>query len=231
MTDSVAVSIGGSFLVGEQGVDLALAREIASVLARVSRTRRVFAVVGGGATARRYIEAARALGANEVALDELGIALTRANARVLLAALPDAYPRPALSFDEALLASRSFPLVVLGGTHPGHTTDAVTVMIGEAARAKRVVIATNVDYVYDKDPRKHADATKLPHLTSEDLVRITIGSENKAGSAGVIDPLGAKLVHRSGIETAVVNGRNLKALEAALLGTAFDGSLIAGRRA
>ena len=227
MLDAVAVSLGGSFLVKENGVDAALTKEIASVLTRVSATRRVLAVVGGGAVARTYIQGARALGAGETALDDLGIAVTRINARVLLAALPTAYPFPPRTFDEAIHASHAFPLVVMGGTHAGHTTDAVTVMLGDKARAERVVIATNVDGVYTADPKKDPAAKHLPKLTHADLLRITSGGDAKAGGAGVIDALGAKMLARSGLECAVVDGRDLKALEAAMLGrTDFHGSLI-----
>ena len=225
--EAVAVSLGGSFLVKETGVDAQLTRDIAGVLMRAAQQRRVLAVVGGGAVARTYIKGARDLGAGETALDDLGIAVTRINARVLLAALPKAYPLPPRTFDEAILASHSFPVVVMGGTHAGHTTDAVTVMLGDKARAARVVIATNVDGVYTADPKKDPAAKLLPRLTHADLVRITGGGDAKAGSAGVIDPLGAKMLARSGMECAVVDGRDLKALEAAILGrTDFHGSLI-----
>jgi uridylate kinase len=226
--DPVAVSLGGSFLVGEKGVDAALTRDIAGVLARASHHKRILAVVGGGAVARTYIQGARALGASETALDDIGIAVTRINARVLLAALPQAYPLPPRTFDEAILASHTFPIVVMGGTHAGHTTDAVTVMLGDKAHAKRIVIATNVDGVYTADPKKDPKAKLLPKLTHDDLVRITSGADARAGSAGVVDALGAKMLARSGIECAVVDGRDLKALEAAILGRAdFHGSLIA----
>ena len=225
--DAVAVSLGGSFLVKENGVDVAMARDLAALLTRVSRERRVLAVVGGGAPARTYIQGARSLGAGETTLDELGIAITRCNARVLLAALPEAYPTPPTGFDEAVLASRSFPVVVMGGTHPGHTTDAVTVMLGDAARAKRVVIATNVDGVYTADPRKDPTAKHLPRLSADELVRICSVGDARAGGTGVVDALGAKMIARSGIETAVVLGTDLKALEAALLGrTDFHGTLV-----
>lgn len=225
--EPVAVSLGGSFLVKENGVDAALTKEIAAVLTRASAHRRILAVVGGGAVARRYIEGARALGAGETALDDIGIAVTRINARVLLAALPKAYPLPPRAFDEAILASHTFPVVVMGGTHAGHTTDAVTVMLGDRAHAKRIVIATNVDGVYTADPKKDPKAKLLPRLTHDELVKITSGADGKAGGAGVIDALGAKMLARSGIECAVVLGTDLKALEAAILGrTDFHGSLV-----
>jgi len=189
----------------------------------------VRAVVGGGSTARTYIRAARELGVDESALDELGIAITRVNARVLLGALPDAYPRPAESFDEALLASRSHPIVVMGGTHPGHTTDAVATMLAEKARAHRLVIATNVDGVYDRDPRKHPDAKLLSRLSAQELVHITRDATQEAGSAGVIDPTGVKILARSGLECRVVNGRKFEELRKALLGEPFHGSVVEAR--
>lgn len=225
--DCVAVSLGGSFLVKETGVDAPLTKEIAAVLTRASAQRRVLAVVGGGAVARTYIHGARALGAGETTLDDIGIAVTRINARVLLAALPKAYPLPPRTFDEAILASHTFPIVVMGGTHAGHTTDAVTVMLGDKAHASRVVIATNVDGVYTADPKKDPNAKHLARLTHEDLVSITGGGDGRAGGAGVVDALGAKMLARSGLECAVVDGRDLKALEAAILGRSdFHGSLI-----
>lgn len=228
--ESVAVSLGGSFLVKETGVDAKLTREIAAVLLRVAHKHRVLAVVGGGAVARTYIQGARELGSSETNLDDIGIAVTRINARVLLSALPSAYPQPPRSFDEAILAMHTFPIVVMGGTHAGHTTDAVTVMLGDKARSRRIVIATNVDGVYTADPKKDPHAKRLPKLSAEELVRICGAGDGRAGSAGVVDALGAKMIARSGIETAVVDGRDLKALEAALTGAAeFHGSLIAGR--
>lgn len=230
--DSVAVSLGGSFLVKDTGVDTKLTREIAQVLARVAEKRRVLAVVGGGAVARTYIQGARELGASETNLDDIGIEVTRINARVLLSALPRAYPLPPKSFDEAIHAAQAYPVVVMGGTHPGHTTDAVTVMLGDRARSSRVVIATNVDGVYTADPRKDPQAKHLPRLSAEELVRICSGGDGRAGGTGVVDALGAKMIARSGLEAAVVDGRDLKALEGALSGaTDFHGSLIEGRRA
>ncbi|HVM46316.1 MAG TPA: UMP kinase [Candidatus Thermoplasmatota archaeon] len=229
--ESVAVSLGGSFLVKDTGVDVKLTREIAAVLTRVSQKRRVLAVVGGGAVARSYIGGARELGASETNLDDIGIEVTRINARLLLSALPKAYPLPPKSFDEAIHAAQAYPIVVMGGTHPGHTTDAVTVMLGDRARSSRIVIATNVDGVYSADPRKDPGAKRLARLSADELVRICSVADGRAGGTGVVDALGAKMIARSGIETAVVDGRDLAALEAALTGAAdFHGSLVTGGR-
>lgn len=229
--DAVVVSVGGSIFLGPEGPDAGRTRAVAAVLREASRHARLFAVVGGGSTARKYIEAARALGENEAALDDLGIGITRSNARVLLAALPEAYPAIPTGFDEALLASRSHPIVLMGGTHPGHTTDAVAAMLAERARATRLVIATNVDGVYDRDPKQNPDAKFLNRLTGNELVRITILGPQKAGSAGVVDPLAAKLIARARIPTMVVNGNHHEDLGKALAGKPFHGSVVEPEKA
>jgi uridylate kinase len=229
--DSVAVSVGGSVFLGPEGPDAARTRAVANVLRETSRQSRVLAVVGGGTTARRYIQAARELGENEAALDEIGIAVTRVNARMLLAALPEACPTVPASLDEAILATRSFPVVLMGGTHPGHTTDAVTAMLAERARAARLVVATNVDGVYDSDPRGNPNAKFLARLSARELVRLTIAAPQQAGSAGVVDPLAAKVIARARIPTFIVNGGKLEELAKALAGKPFHGTVVEPEKA
>jgi uridylate kinase len=229
--DAVVVSVGGSIFLTPEGPDAARARALAAVLREASRHARILTVVGGGSTARKYIEAARALGENEGALDDLGIAVTRANARVLLAALPEAHPDVPTSLDDALRASRTHPIVIMGGTHPGHTTDAVSAMLAEKARAIRLVIGTNVDGVYDSDPKANPSAKFLARVTAADLVKLTIAGPQKAGSAGVVDPLAAKIIARARIPCLVVNGNKHADLAAALAGKQFHGTVVEPEKA
>ena len=75
----VVVSIGGSVLVP----DLAPERveTYASVIESLDGAGHALGtVVGGGLTARNYITTARELGANEIELDQLGIAFRRVTA-------------------------------------------------------------------------------------------------------------------------------------------------------
>ncbi|MCA1813221.1 MAG: UMP kinase, partial [Halobacteriales archaeon] len=209
-----------------QGPEPARVRSVAHVLREVSRGARVLAVVGGGSTARTYIGAARELGQDECALDDLGIAITRVNARVLLAALPEACPSVPHDFEAALLASRSYPVVIMGGTHPGHTTDAVTAMLAERAHATRLVVATNVDGVYSADPRKDPQAKFLPRIGANELVKLTIAQPQLAGSAGVVDPLAAKIIARARLPTFIVNGGKLDEMGKALQGKPFHGTVV-----
>jgi uridylate kinase len=222
----VGVSIGGSVFIDENGPSPTYARQVGRVISDASKTAKLVVVVGGGSTARKYIAAARDLGSEEATLDDLGIDVTRINARILIAAIPQAYQRPAHTFDEALTALKHQDVVIMGGTHAGHTTDAVAAMAAEKIRADRLVIATNVDAVYDSDPKTNPAAKKLTKLTADELVRITFTMSASAGSAGVVDPLAARLIARSRIPTGIVNGKNLEALSNAILGKDFPGSLV-----
>lgn len=183
-------------------------------------------VVGGGASARRYIDVARELGLDEAGLDHLGIQLTRANAWLLVSAFGErAFPRPAEDFEEAALALRSYDRVCMGGTHPGHTTDAVAAMLAERVKADRLVIVTNVDGVFTADPRQDPGAELLERLTPAELTAI-VGSRRQAGSSGVVDPLAAQMLQRSQFSAAVVNGDDPANVAAAINGQAFKGSSI-----
>ena len=85
----------------------------------------VMVVVGGGRTARDYIGVARDLEASEAICDDIGIEVTRLNARLLITALgEDAYPRVPHNFSQALEFSLSGKIVIMGGTEPAHSTDA-----------------------------------------------------------------------------------------------------------
>ncbi len=84
--EKVVVSLGGSILVPGDG-DARYLTDLVSLLKEMSSRIRIFAVTGGGRTARYYIETGRALGVAERALDEFGIEATRLNARLIGAAL------------------------------------------------------------------------------------------------------------------------------------------------
>jgi uridylate kinase len=118
--------------------------------------------------------------------------------------------------------------VVLGGTEPGHTTDGVAAMLAVRLRAVRVVNATRVGALYDRDPRQHASARPIAKLGWPEFRRIVqreAGSE--AGQEFIFDRLGAELLGRARIPLSIVDGRSLDDLEAALTGRRFTGTVVA----
>ena len=225
--ETVVLSLGGSVLIKENEPDTTYIRALAKVLLGVSSRYKLYVVTGGGKVARNYIESGRDLGADETFLDEIGIEVTRLNARLLITALGDkAFHSPPKNYDEALHAGKSHTIVVMGGVSPGITTDAVSSLLAERVKAKRLVNATSVDGAYTKDPKKDSSATRIPKMNHKDLVELVGRSPATAGPNNVFDSVGAMVLERSKIELAIVDGKDLSNLIDALEGKKFKGTLV-----
>ncbi|HIE30894.1 MAG TPA: UMP kinase [Methanosarcinales archaeon] len=199
----IVLSVGGSVISHGQH----RFAEYARMLKSLSSDHTVFVVVGGGKIARDYIERARTFGADEAFCDAIGILVTRLNARLLIAALGDAaYPVPPETQEDAVVAALFGRIVVMGGTIPGHTTDAVAAILAEYARADLLINATATDGIYTKDPKKHPDAVKLDEISPEQLVGLIAAERMGAGANLPLDMLAAKIIERSGIPAAVIDG-------------------------
>jgi len=228
----VVISLGGIFF-----SDAEKLKKIAAVFDELAQSNNLCVVTGGGERAREYIKIARELGANEAFCDYIGIALTRINAKLLIAALKHVYPEPfsdyrdvavAKAHDKPLQGLRESPswacggtggardgaephsgkIAVMGGVNPGYTTDTVAAILAEYLNADLLLNVTSVDGIYDADPRKYPNARKYDKLSPKELIALTMKEELKAGSRIVIDPVAAKIIERSGIKTIVINGSN-----------------------
>jgi uridylate kinase len=225
--ESVVLSLGGSILIKDEKPDTVYIRALSKVLLGLSAKYKLFIVTGGGRIARHYITAGRDLGADESYLDEMGIEVTRLNARLMIAALGErAVHTPPKNYEEALHAAKSHSIVVMGGVSPGITTDAVSALMAERAKAKRLVNATSVDGAYTDDPNRNPDAKKIPKMSHKELVSLVGLAPSRAGPNNVFDPVGARVLERSKIAMSIVDGRDLANLREAIEGRAFKGTLV-----
>jgi len=152
---------------------------------------------------------ARGLGASEALCDDVGIDVTRLNARLLITALEEAaYPKVPHNFQEALEYSQSGKLVVMGGTEPAHSTDAVGSILAEFIGADLLINATSVDGLYDKDPKKYSDAVKFEEITASDMMDLLSNKDIKAGTYEFLDHTAIGIIKRSKIKTVVVDGND-----------------------
>ena len=200
----VVLSLGGSMLMRDEPADNL--QKYAEVLKKLSEQYRLFVVTGGGKTAREYIGVAREFGADETFCDYIGIAVTRINAMLLAAALQIAPRTIPHDFREALELSKDYRIVVMGGTFPGHTTDATAALLAEFVSADLLLIATSVDAVYSDNPQENPEAVRYNRLKPSELVQIVSKIASRAGSSSVVDLLAAKIIERSGIKTVVFYG-------------------------
>lgn len=221
------VSLGGSILIpGDRDVENFSA--IAGLMRSLAKEYHLVLICGGGKVARYYISVGRELGAPQDRLDEMGIEATRLNARLLQFALGQdaAEPLPR-TVDEAVREARKGKILVMGGTSPGHTTDAVAAMVALRIGAKRIVNATSVEAAYSRDPKKHQDAERYSHLTHKQLFQMVDKGLHSAGPSDVFDRAGAEVAMRANIPIYIVNGRNLDELRAAIRGEKIMGTVVA----
>ena len=219
----VVICIGGSVLA--PGLEADRVKAHADTIDElVSAGHEVAAIVGGGGVARRYIGTARDLGATEYDLDTLGIDVTRLNARLLLTALESsATPEPAKSHEDARASLRRNEVAVMGGTVPGHTTDAVAALLAEMVEADLLVYATSVPGVFSADPNESDDAERYDCLAADELVDVISTIETTAGSKAPVDLLATKIIERSGIRAVVLDGTDPSRIADAVAGDA-DGT-------
>ncbi|MBQ3472583.1 MAG: UMP kinase [Methanobrevibacter sp.] len=213
----IVAAIGGSILLQDYNAERF--KEYAKLLKEQSEEHEIFVVVGGGKPAREYIGVVRDLGAGEAKCDDIGIEVTRVNAKLMLLALGDAaYQKVPHNFQEALEYSATGKIVVMGGTEPAPSTDAVSAILAEYVQADLLVNLTAVDGLYTKDPKKFDDAELIEEITASDMMEIIGGNEVKAGTYEFIDMTAIQMIKRSNLETVIANGNEPQNLIRAIKG-------------
>ncbi|HJM14357.1 MAG TPA: UMP kinase [Candidatus Nitrosopelagicus sp.] len=198
--------------------NIKLLKDYARFLVKISKSYQPIIIAGGGKIARHYISHARSSGADESTLDELGIEISRLNAKLLIYALKDkAYPHPPTSLKEAKNAVDSGLIVVAGGLNPGQSTNGAAALIAEKTNALQFLNATDVDGIYDSDPNKNKKAKKFKRIEIKKLRSMLVHEDSVAGGYDLMDIVALKIIERSKIKTRVISS-NIKTLEKALKG-------------
>lgn len=222
------LSLGGSLVVPNGGIDTRFLSEFNHFIRHQisSKKRRFFIVVGGGATTRHYQAAAREIHGmiENIDLDWIGIHATRLNAHLLRVIFKDIAHSHVLKHYE-IIRKASEPVVVAGGWKPGWSTDYCAITVCQDYGIKNIVNLTNVDQVYDKDPKQFPDAKPLI-TTSWKKYRASVPNTWIPGMNTPFDPIASKLAQELGVTVKILNGKNLDNLARALDGKAFVGTTI-----
>jgi uridylate kinase len=218
--------IGGSVVASPVHTEL-MSKYAEMVQTLKKQGHEVAVVVGGGSLAREFIAIAKKLGLDEPAQDEIAISVSRLFAQLFLKKLGGISCRKvALTLDDTAECLSEGKIIVMGGLKPGITTDAVAALVAERINADLLVKGTDQDGVYTKDPRKHADAVKLDHLSFDDLANVFSENKHKAGIHQIIDPEAVKIMKRERMKLIVVNGFKpeniLAAVNGESVGTVVD---------
>jgi len=215
MKKRIVIKLSGR-LFGVENVKIL--KDYAQFLIKISKICQPIIVAGGGTIARHYISHARSSGADESTLDELGIEISRLNAKLLIYALKNtAYSHPPTTLQEVKHAVDDGLIVVTGGLHPGQSTNGTAALIAEKIKAEQFINATDVDGVYDMDPNKFKHAKKFKQIEMKNLKNILIHEDSVAGGYDLMDIVALKIIERSRIQTRILKA-DPKIIEKAIKG-------------
>ncbi|MFH1182843.1 MAG: UMP kinase [Candidatus Moraniibacteriota bacterium] len=225
---TIVIDLGGSILSPKLGqINFRLLSNFKKIIRKESRKKRFIVVVGGGGLCRAYQNRAREINikSNED-LDWLGIRSTQLNAEFLRVFLGDlAFPELILSEKQKINWKRG--ILVSGGWQPGHSTDYIAMKLAKTYKAEKVIIGTNIDYLYDSDPKKDPKAKKIKRVSWSDFYK-TANHKWEPGMNAPLDPKAARLGKKIKIPLLFLNGKNLPNLAKAIQGKPFRGSTISG---
>jgi uridylate kinase len=202
----IVLRIGGS--VAASPINPELISKYADILKiLINQGHQVAAITGGGTLARDFIDVAKNLGLDMTAQDEIAISVSRLFAQLFIKKLGEiACSKVILTLDDAAECLSTGKIAVMGGLKPGITTDAVAALVAERVNADILLKGTDQDGIYNKDPRKNADAVKLDQISFDGLQDVLSETTHKAGIHQIIDPEAVKVLKRKRVRLIVVNG-------------------------
>ncbi|OGF99613.1 hypothetical protein A2153_03550 [Candidatus Gottesmanbacteria bacterium RBG_16_38_7b] len=223
----IVISLGGSLVVPNGGIDTAYISQLNNFIRnKIAEGWRFFVVVGGGATARHYIKAAKKI-TGEISdwdLDFLGIHATHLNAHFIRTIFKDiAHPRVILNYEKKIEGLKE-PLVIAAGWKPGCSTDYDAMLLVRDYKASALINMSNIEWVYNKDPKKHNNAIFIKKIDWQDYEKLI----DKKWSPGVnvpFDPVATKMAKKLNC-TVYIIGKNLENLNSLLEGRDFKGTVI-----
>jgi len=222
----IVMSVGGSLLVPNEVDSLFLRDFLRLIQAEIKKGRRFVLITGGGKVCRQYQSALQEV-VNTVSiteLDWLGIAVTHLNARLVQLAFGK-LAHPMIVTDASKRTNFKEKVLVAGGWKPGRSTDDDAIRLAKIYGAKTVINLSNVDYIYDRDPRTHSDAKKIERLNWVQY-RKMFGSKWVPGAHVPFDPIASKLAQQNKATVVFLNGANLANVKSYLDGGPFVGSVI-----
>ena len=158
--ETIVISLGGSLIIPDN-LDIDFLKSFKKlILSHVAQGKKFLIITGGGKLCRRYQDAAKQV--SEISNDDLdwiGIASLRLNAELVRTIFGE-YAHHEVIFNLSKDFPFNKPIVVGAAYEPGQSTDWDAVLGAKHINAKKVINISNIDHVYDSDPKKNPDAKK-----------------------------------------------------------------------
>ncbi len=198
----IVIKLSGSIFNFE--TDFKLLNDYINIIKKINEIYQPLIITGGGKIARFYINLSRSLGFDESGLDLMGIQVSHLNAKLFISGLGDlCFPLTPHNLDEISTAVITNKIVITGGLYPGQSTNATSALIAEKINAVKFFNATDVDGIFNLDPRTHPNATMYESIDVKECIRILKVENSMAGTYDLMDLISLKVIERSRLPTVV----------------------------
>jgi uridylate kinase len=224
----MVLSLGGSLIIPDD-VNIEFLKGFKKVILKSTNKYKFIIVCGGGNIARKYISALREAGINEKLQGLSGISATRMNAR-FMNYLFNINPEKGIPHTIKILKRyvRKQDVIFCGALEykANQTSDSTATEIAKKFGAIFVNLS-NVDGLYNRDPRKSKDAKLIPKISWNDFFKMAHKEKFKPGQHFILDQTASSIIMKNRIKTYLI-GKNLKEFENFLRNKKFKGTIIEG---
>lgn len=228
--DKIVMSIGGSLIAPNEGIDTKFLKELNDFIRfelAKNKNRQFFLVSGGGQLARRYRDAGEDVIKHTLTTDDLdwlGVHATRMNAQLLRTIFRD-LAHPYLIKHYEIIRKVTEPVVIAAGWKPGWSTDFDAVLLCEDYGISEVINLSNIEKVFDKDPKKFKNAKPIDKISWKEFKKL-VGNKWIPGMHAPFDPVAAQKAEEIGVRVVVMSGHNFQNVKNYIDGKEFVGSVI-----
>lgn len=221
--DTIVLSLGGSLISTSQGIDHEYLKAFRGLILQYIKRKRFVMTVGGGSICRQYQRASDAFHASPGTKDWIGVYSTYLNAALVCASF-GGYAYPRMLFDPTKAPKTKKRLMVYAGWKPGFSTDYDAARLAVSLNCRMVINLSDIDYVYDKDPKTSLDARPIKRMSWKEYTGLA--GKWEPGKNMPFDPVAARLAMKAGLKVVIMNGRKLQNFRDFLDGKTFFGTTV-----
>jgi uridylate kinase len=229
MKKVIVLSLGGSQIIKDNKINLSFLKEFKKILKKHSKNYKFVVVCGGGSVARMYIQGLREVKASNKLQSFAGISVTRTNARFMSYFFElnseKGIPKKMREI-KRYLKKQDFVFCGALESRPNQTSDSTASLIAKKFGSEFINV-TNVDGLFDKNPKKYKSAKFIKEISWKDFFKMANSIKFSPGQHFVLDQSAAEIILAEKIKTYIV-GNNLSNLDNLLLGRKFRGTVIFG---
>jgi len=205
-------------------IDAKFLKDFKKYILKFSKKFNFVILVGGGKTARNYQKVLSDFGVKNIEKDWIGIFASRLNAE-LVKNIFDKNSHKEIITDPTKKFTTQKNIIIGAGWKPGNSTDYVSVITAKTYNIKTIINLTNVDYVYDKNPKDFSNAKHFENISWKDFQKI-VGTKWSPGLSMPFDPRASLIASKQKMKVVIINGSKLKELEKFLNNKKFIGTII-----